>query len=209
MVDFFIFLKEQQKVELILDSDRRIYGVVTSVIGDRVSISTEQKIILKENMPIEVNTYSDNGVYSGQSMVIDYKWEYKKRVIIIEYPKEIKHSQRREYLRANIETDFELFITSGEDENKKESKIIGKTRDICGKGISFYYTKPLSQFSQYSVKIILKGREIFSKCRLVYTKVSIVKGKPLFINAFVLTGITLDDSKFITDECMSFQLKKN
>ena len=209
MVDFFIFLKEQQKVELILDSDRRIYGVVNSVIGDRVSISTEQKIILKENMPVEINTYSDSGVYSGESKIIDYKWEYKKRVIVVEYPKEIKHSQRREYLRANIKTDFELFIKSGDSEAKKESRINGKTRDICGKGISFYYSKPLSQFSQYSVKIILKDREIFSTCRLVYTKVSIVEGKPQFINAFVLTGITIDDSKFITDECMAFHLKKN
>ena len=209
MVDFFIFIKEQQKIELILDSDRRIYGVITSVIGDKVEISTDQKVILKENMPIEVNTYSDNGVYSGQSRIIDYKWEYKKRTITIEYPKEIKHSQRREYLRANIKADFELFITSGEDENIKESKITGKTRDLCGKGISFYYSKPLSQFSQYSVTIKLKDREIFSTCKLVYTKVSIVEGKPLFINAFVLTGITLDDSKFITDECMAFHLKKN
>ena len=209
MVDFFIFLKEQQKVELILESDRRIYGVVTSVIGDKVSISTEQKIILKKNMSVEVNTYSDNGVYSGKSIITDYKWEYKKRIIVIEYPKEIKHSQRREYLRANIKTDFELSITSGDEDNKKESKINGKTRDICGKGMSFYYTKPLSQFSQYSVKIIIKDREVFSTCRLVYTKVSLVEGKPQFINAFVLTGITFDDSKFITDECMAFHLKKN
>ena len=207
MVDFFIFIKEQQKIELILDSDRRIYGVVMSVIGDKVTVSTEQKVILKENQPIEVNTYSDNGVYSGQSRVIDYKWEYKKRLITIEYPKEIKHSQRREYLRANIVAYFELKITEGEEESVKESLIAGKTRDLCGKGMSFYYSKPLSQFSKYSVKIMLKGKEIYSSCRLVYTKVAVIDGKPKFINAFVLTGITLDDSKFITDECMAFHLK--
>ena len=47
----------------------------------KVEISTDQKVILKKDMPIEVNTYSDNGVYSGQSRVIDYKWEYKKILI--------------------------------------------------------------------------------------------------------------------------------
>ncbi|MBQ7450805.1 hypothetical protein IJS77_05245 [bacterium] len=208
MVDFFIFIKEQQKIELILDSDRRIYGVVISVIGDRVTVSTDQKVILKENQPLEVNTYSDNGVYSGQSRVLSYNWEYKKRTIVIEYPKEIKHSQRREYLRANIITDFELNVTDGEFEDKKESVITGKTRDICGKGMSFYYSKPLSQFSNYSVKIKLKGKEIYSSCRMVYTKMAVFEGKPQFINAFVLTGITIDDSKFITDECIAFHLKK-
>lgn len=209
MVDFFIFIKEQQKIELILDSDRRIYGVVTSVIGDKVTLSTEQKVILKENTHVEVNTYSDNGVYSGQSRVIDYKWEYKKRIIVIEYPKEIKHSQRREYLRANIEADFELTINNEENDKSQTEIIKGKTRDICGKGMSFYYSKPLSQFSQYSVKIKLKNKEIYSSCRIVYTKVTILNGKPQFINAFVLTGITIDDSKFITDACMEFHLKKN
>ena len=207
MVEFFIFIKEQQKIELILDSDRRIYGVVTSVVGDRVTISTEQKVILKVNQPLEINTYSDNGVYSGQSKVIDYSWEYKKRIIVIEYPKEIKHSQRREYLRANIITDFKLTISDGEEDDPVTTEINSKTRDICGKGFSFFYKRPLSQFSKYSATINLKGREILSSCRLVYTKVAVFDGKPQFINAFVMTGITLDDTKFITDECMKFQLK--
>ncbi len=203
MVDFFIFIKEQQRVELIFDKDRRIYGVISSVLGDKVTILTEQKPILHKNQSLEINTYSENGVYCGESKVLDYKWEYKKRIITIEYPKEIKHSQRREYLRANIKASFELSVYTDE----KQTVINGETRDICGKGISFYYEKPLSQFSKYNVKIKLKNKEIFSTCQLVYTKVSIVDMKPMFVNAFVLTGITLDDTKFIADMCMEYHLK--
>ena len=204
MVDFFIFIREQQRVELIFDSDKRIYGIITSVIGNRVTIVTEQKINLHKNQPLEINTYSENGVYSGESKVIDYKWEYKKRTVVIEYPKEIKHSQRREYLRANIKAKIELNII-----NEEETSLIkAETKDICGKGISFYYDKPLSQFLKYNVKIKLKNREILSSCQLVYTKVAIVDNKPKFVNAFVLTGITIDDTKFISDECMEFHLKQ-
>lgn len=204
MVDFFIFIREQQRVELIFDSDKRIYGIITSVIGNRVTIVTEQKINLHKNQPLEINTYSENGVYSGESKVIDYKWEYKKRTVVIEYPKEIKHSQRREYLRANIKAKIELNII-----NEEETSLIkAETKDICGKGISFYYDKPLSQFLKYNVKIKLKNREILSSCQLVYTKVAIVDNKPKFVNAFVLTGITVDDTKFISDECMEFHLKQ-
>lgn len=204
MVDFFIFIREQQRVELIFDSDKRIYGIITSVIGNRVTIVTEQKINLHKNQLLEINTYSENGVYSGESKVIDYKWEYKKRTIVIEYPKEIKHSQRREYLRANIKAKIELTII-----NEEETSLIkAETKDICGKGISFYYDKPLSQFLKYNVKIKLKNREILSSCQLVYTKVAIVDNKPKFVNAFVLTGITIDDTKFISDVCMEFHLKQ-
>ena len=204
MVDFFIFIKEQQKVELIFSGDRRIYGTITSVIGDRVTIVSEQKINnLKIGQPIEVNTYSENGVYSGQSQLISYSSDINKRSFIINYPKEIKHSQRREYLRANINANFELTITN---DNGQEI-ISGKTRDICGKGISFFYEKPLSQFSKYNVKIKLKGKEIISNCQLVYTRVTIEKGKPKFVNAFVLTGIITDDIKFLVDECISHHLK--
>ena len=203
MVDFFIFIKEQQKVELIFDGDRRIYGTIISVIGDRVTIVTEQKINVKIAQPVEVNTYSENGVYSGQSHIISYVSENNKRSIIINYPKEIKHSQRREYLRANISTNFELTITN--DENQEI--ISGKTRDICGKGLSFFYEKPLSQFSKYNVKIKYKGKEIISSCQLVYTRVTIEKGKPKFVNAFVMTGITVDDIKFLVEECISYHLK--
>ena len=204
MVDFFIFLKEQQRVELILDGDRRIYGVISSVIGDRVTVVTEQKINLNKNQSVEINTYSENGVYSGLSKIIDFKWEYKKRIIVIGYPKEIKHSQRREYLRANIKAKIELTVI-----NEEETSLIkAETKDICGKGISFYYDKPLSQFSKYNVKIKLKSREIVSSCQLVYTRVVIVEMKPKFINAFVLTGITVDDTKFISDACMEFHLKQ-
>ena len=204
MVDFFIFIKEQQKVELIFNKDRRIYGIITSVIGDRVTIVTEQKVNPNKNQVVEINTYSENGVYSGITKVVDSKWEYKKRSIIVEYPKEIKHSQRREYLRANIKAKFELTVENEE----KTSSIRGETKDICGKGISFYYEKPLSQFLKYNVKIKLKNREILSSCQLVYTKVAIVDMKPKFINAFVLTGITVDDTKFIVDECMNYHLKQ-
>lgn len=204
MVDFFIFIKEQQRVELIFNGDKRIYGTISSVIGDKVTIVTDQKINPSKKQSVEINTYSENGVYSGISSVIDCKWEYKKRSIVIEYPKEIKHSQRREYLRANIKAKFELSVTSDESTNI----IQGETKDICGKGISFYYDKPLSQFSKYNVKIYLKNREIISSCQLVYTRVVIVDMKPKFVNAFVLTGITLDDTKFVTDECMEFHLKQ-
>lgn len=209
MVEFFIFIREQQKVELIFNNDKRIYGTIITVLGNNITIVTEQKINLKKNEKIEINTYSDNGVYSGESHVIDFKWEYKKRTIIIEYPREIKHTQRREYLRANIKTDFELIITKDNDENNNKKEIIkGKTRDLCGKGISFIYQKSLSQFSKYNVKIKLKTREILSSCQLVYTKITFEEGQPKFINAFVLSGITFDDSKFITEECMRYHLKQ-
>lgn len=205
MVDFFIFIKEQQRVELIFEKDRRIYGIITSVLGNRVTIVTEQKLNLQKKQPVEINTYSENGVYSGESKVVDYKWEYKKRTIVIDYPKEIKHSQRREYLRANIKAKFELTI----NDEEKISYINGETRDICGKGISFYYERPLSQFLKYNVKIKLKNREINSSCQLVYTKVAIVNMEPKFVNAFVLMGITVDDTKFIVDKCMEYHLKNN
>ncbi len=205
MVDFFIFIKEQQRVEILLDNDKRIYGIIMSVLGDRVTIVTDQKINLKKDEIVDINTYSENGVYTGASRVLDYKWEYKKRTIIISYPREIKHSQRREYLRANIKTDFELTVTSNDE---KSFSVSGKTKDLCGQGVSFYYDYPLSQFSKYSVKIKLRNREIISSCQLVYTKVAIFEGKPQFINAFVLTGITVDDKKFLIDECINYHLKK-
>lgn len=205
MVDFYIFIKEQQRVELIFDKDKRVYGVIMSVIGNKVSIVTEQKLNILKDQSLEINSYSENGVYSGISKVLDYTWEYKKRVITITYPIGIKHSQRREYLRANIETPFELTI----NDEEKSQKISGVTKDICGKGISFYFERPLSQFSKYNVTIKLKNKIINSSCQLVYTRVVLKDGKPQFVNAFVLIGITVDDMKFIIDECMEFHLKNN
>lgn len=135
MVEFFIFIKEHQKVELIYNEEKRVYGTITSVIGDKVTIVTEQKPVLKKNQEIEINTYSENGIYCGMCKVLDYLFEYKKRTIIISYPQIIKHTQRREYLRADINADFELEVTG---DNSRET-IKGKTKNICGKGLSFLF----------------------------------------------------------------------
>ena len=70
--------------------------------------------------------FSEDGVYSATSRIISSNYLNETTFYMLSFPSNIKHSQRREYLRADIQTDFVLSIFLGDEE---VNKIFAKTKN--------------------------------------------------------------------------------
>lgn len=156
----------------------------------------------KKGSNLNLNVYSQDGIYNSISKVIDVKEEDDITVYSISYPAQNKINQRREYFRANLKIPFVMTITR----NGKNEVIEGETVNICGKGICIKTTKPFLPYDDISVVINFKVRSIQTKAEYVYTKPLIENGKPEFHHAFVLTTIAQEDIDYIVAQCFLFQL---
>ena len=95
-----------------------------------------------------------------------------------------------------------LLVTS----TKEEILVEAKTRNICGRGMSYLSEKPLPNYHSVHIDLLFKGKVISTSAMLVYSKVLAVNNKPKFVHAFSFTNITKRDIDFIIKKCFLHQL---
>ena len=126
------FLKPSNKLEIILDNNS-YFCTIYYVENDKLTVFFDKHTELPEK-EIEVNIYAEDGIYSATSRILSSNYLNETTFYMLSFPSNIKHSQRREYLRADIETDFALKVML---EGTQIEKIISTTKNICAKGLAF------------------------------------------------------------------------
>lgn len=152
---------------------------------------------------LKLHIYTDNGIYSATSKILLATKGIVSTEYVIAYPANSKHSQRREYFRADMPIDFKLVLKT---DTKEEIQVEAKTRNICGRGMSFLSDKPLPSYHSIHIDLLFKGKTISTSAMLVYSKVLAISGKPKFIHAFSFTNITKRNIDFIIKKCFLHQL---
>ena len=151
---------------------------------------------------IEINIYADDGIYNATSRILSSNYLNETTFYMLSFPSNIKHSQRREFLRANIETDFSLTLSL---DGTQVDKIISTTKNICAKGIAFIADKQMSAYTNMEVELYLEGKVIRTHAELVYSNPIRIDNTFKFLTAVTFTDISKEEMNFITLQCMKFK----
>lgn len=194
------FLKPSNKLEIIID-EKSYYCTIYYVEDDIVTVIADKNIELPEQN-IDINIYAEDGVYNAMSRIVSGSELNGQYFYRLSFPVNIKYSQRREFLRADIETDF---ILSVKFENEEVDRIETKTKNLCAKGLCFIAGKQIKTYSSLDVTLFLAGKEIRTKGEIVYINPARIDNSFKFITAVTFIDISQEEMNFITLQCMKFK----
>jgi len=209
LTEFLNYLNKIKRFEISF-GQKRYYCDIIAISDDKIRVTYPiyqgKSPQLNISDKIDVFLYCEGGIYSAQTEVLVLEYEPDgAKIMEISYPKEVKHSQRREYLRAKIEAPYLLKCTLENGENRTFE---GNCRNICGKGVNFLLKEQLKECVSAQIELKVNGRKILSSAQLVYSQ-PILTGEALsFSTAFILTSIDNDDMEHIIKECFLFQLQE-
>lgn len=199
-MDKFSFLKPSNKLEIIVDN-KSYFCTIYYVENEKLTVFFDKQTELPEK-EIEINIYAQDGIYNATSRILSSNYLNETTFYMLSFPSNIKHSQRREYLRADIEADFAMKIMF---DGQEFEKIISTTKNICAKGLAFVADKQMSAYTELEVDLFLAGKEINTKAELVYCTPIRVDNAFKFLTAVTFTNISKEEMNFITLQCMKFK----
>ena len=199
-MDTYSFLKPSNKLEIIVDG-KSYFCTIYYVENDKLTVFFEKQTDLPEK-EIEINIYSEDGIYDATSRILSSNYLNETTFYMLSFPSNIKHSQRREYLRANIETDFSMKIILDGTEVEEIHSI---TKNICAKGLAFIADRQMSAYTTLEVELLLDGKSIKTQAELVYSTPIRVNNTFKFMTAVTFTTISKEAMNFITLQCMKFK----
>lgn len=210
MVDLYRQFKDFKSFEVSFFNKnnelQKLVCTVKSIENNNLHLSANNKdnknITANVGDELKLHIYTDNGIYSASSKVVLVTPGVVNTEYIISYPANSKHSQRREFFRAEMSIDFEIKISSEEEQKAIE----GKTKNICGKGMSFVSSAPFLDNGSVSIKLKFQEQEIETKAVLVYSKQIMLNESPKFIHALTFTSISQKNIDFIVKKCFLHQL---
>lgn len=213
MADIYNQFKDFKAFEVMfLDKEsnlQKIICTVKSIENNRILLNANnhknKNISAVVGDELKLHIYTDSGIYSATSKVILATKGPLNTEYVISYPAESKHSQRREYFRAEISVDFELTVIP-KDKPDEPLKIKHKAKNICGKGLSYISDKPFPDYSSIDVELFFQERNIITSASLVYSKPLLINNRPKFIHAFTFTSISKNNIDFIVKKCFLHQL---
>lgn len=213
MQDIYNKFREFKSFEItFVNQDRelqRLFCTVKSIENNRIILGannqTNRNIFASVGDELQLHIYTEQGVYSAKSRMLLVTKGIISTEYVISYPSHSKHSQRREYFRAEIPAPFKMKVFQSYDVNDFVL-IDKKARNICGKGMSYLSERPFTDYSSIELEIFFENRVIATSADLVYTQPTTINGRPYFINAFTFTDILKGDIEFLIKQCFFHQL---
>lgn len=213
MVDIYNQFKDFKNFEVVFHNKenelQKIFCNIKSIESGSLIISANNQknknIVAEIGCDLKLYIYTDMGIYSANSKVILVSKGMINTEYVISYPTDSKHSQRREYFRADIPVKFSLTVFP--NENIEDCVVINSTtRNICGKGMSYISNKPFFDYIALGVELFFDEKMVKTSAQLVYTKPIIINGQTKFIHAFTFTDISKTNIEFIIKKCFFHQL---
>lgn len=213
MVDIYDQFKDFKAFEVSFTNKEQqtqtLYCSVKSIENNRIILDANNQrnnnVFTDVGDELRLHIYTDNGIYSATSKVLLVTKGLMNTEYIIAYPANSKHSQRREYFRADLAVNFLIDIMTAEEPPKKIS-FEAKTRNVCGKGMSFVHDKPFPEYSSIRVNMLFKERTLETTATLVYSKQIVAGSNPKYIHAFVFNSISQKNIDYIVKQCFLYQL---
>lgn len=215
MADIYDQFKDFKSFEVTFYNDnnelQKIFCNVKSIENSSIIIDTDNaqnnNVFAKVGDDLKLYIYTENGIYSATSKVLLANKGVFITEYIISYPANSKHSQRREYFRADLNVKFKMNVSMTSDSDSSSGFIIeSSTRNICGKGMSYITDTPFPEYDVIVIDLFFNEKTINTLAKLVYSKQIVVGNKPKFIHAFTFTNIFPKDIDFIVKKCFLHQL---
>lgn len=213
MVDIYNQFKDFKSFEIVFFNKekelQRLFCSVKSIENNSLVITANNQknknVFAHAGDNIQLHIYTESGIYSSSSKIIMVTKGLLNTEYIITYPTNSKHSQRREYFRADIPVKFTMTVFP--NENIEDCLVIeSTTRNICGKGMSFISNKPFLDYIAIGVELFFDEKIVKTSAQLVYTKTIVINDQTKFIHAFTFTDITKKNIEFLIKKCFLHQL---
>ena len=196
----YSFLKPSNKLEIKIGEERH-FCTIYYVENDEITVFLDTGKDLPE-CEIEINIYAPDGIYNAKSEILSGNYLGEKVFYKLSFPTNIKHSQRREYLRADIETPFHLLIKDGDE---KPIMVESITKNICAKGLCFVSDRLITSYSKLSVEMLLNGKMVKTGAELVWSNPVRMDNTFKFMTALTFVDISKEDMDFVAKECRNFK----
>lgn len=213
MVDIYNQFKDFKSFEVsFLSSEnelQRLLCTIKSIENNRIILDANNQknkgVFANVGDELKLHIYTENGIYSATSKVLLVTKGILNTEYIIAYPANSKHSQRREYFRAEKMVNFSMELQT-KDTAQNSITIEGLTKNICGKGMSYVSNAPFEDYESIEITLNFEEFAIETSASLVYSKQIIINDKPKFIHAFTFTNISQKNIDFIVKKCFLHQL---
>lgn len=213
MVDIYNQFKDFKSFEVhFFDEENELQKLICTVKSiennSLVLNANNQKnkdVFAKVGDELKLHIYTDMGIYSATSKVILCSKGLINTEYVISYPTNSKHSQRREYFRADIPVKFKL-VAHGNENPEDIFVVESTTKNICGKGMSYVSAKPFFDYSSIQVELFFDECTISTSAQLVYTKALSLIDQTKFVHAFTFEDISKKDIEFLIKKCFLHQL---
>lgn len=166
--------------------------------SDRVAVvfSEDHSYLIKklpEGKEVEVVVYTDSGIFSFDSIVINSPLEHD---FVIEIPGEKKHIQRRDYVRSPFNLRLVL--------SQNATEIVTKTINIGGGGIRLLLKDELKTNSIWKFTLYMPDDEIATgKGTILY---SLLQGKNI-VSVLKFVEISETDRNKIIKKCFEEEVR--
>lgn len=213
MVDIYNQFRDFKAFEVILldgkEKFQKIFCTVKSIENNRIILNANnnvnKNIFAEVGDELKLYIYTENGIYSATSKILLATPGVISTEYVIAYPVNSKHSQRREYFRAEIPVDFSMNISLTEN-NNENIVVEAKARNICGMGMSYISSTPFPEHNTIELTFFFKEKIINTFANLVYSKQIVIGNRPKFVHAFMFTSISQKHTDFIVKKCFLHQL---
>jgi c-di-GMP-binding flagellar brake protein YcgR len=213
MLDIFKQYKDFKAFEIVYYNEdkqpHKILCTLQNIEDDRIVVHADIKknhsAYARLGDDVQMNIYTELGVYSSMSKILSVEKRTTLTEYVLAYPQYSRHSQRREYFRADIAIKFEMQVTTLEN---RVFNITGVTKNICGNGMCYISDKSFSGYSDIKLRLLFEKKAIDIGAELVYSRPQIINNVcTKFINAFTFNEISEKDTDFIVQQCFLHQLK--
>lgn len=212
MEDIYNQFKEFKSFEVVfidsMGNPQKIFCTVRSIANDNLVIDSNNEknknVLADVDTELKLHIYTENGIYTATSKVLSLEKGLIHTEYTITYPVNSKHSQRREYFRADLMIDFKMDVVT---KDTNESFVVNaKTKNICGKGMSFVCEKEFSKDDSIQVELKFEERIIKTSASVVYSKQIDFDMRTRYLLAFNFIDISDKDVDFIVKKCFLHQL---
>lgn len=213
MADFYNEFKDFKSFEVVFHNKnnelQKIICNVKRIEHDRIIIDADNQknlgVFADAGDEFNLHIYTENGIYSASSKILQVTRGTINTEYVIAYPANSKHSQRREYFRADISVPFTMSVLSIASPNTPVD-INSKTKNICGKGMSYISDSVFPVHNLIELELTFPEKVIDTQAELVYSKQILINNRPKFIHAFTFTTINKGSIDFIIKKCFLHQL---
>lgn len=213
MIDIFNQFREFKSFEAALihegDNPQKIFCSINSVENDKITIDASNKknhAVAVVGDELKLYIYTENGVYTAKSKVLEVDKGLLLTKYVIAHPEDTKHSQRRDYFRADMTVKFNIEATP-KDETQKIFLERAETKNICGKGLCYISKHPFPVCKEIKIDLWLDNETIETESILIHSSETTIAGKIKYIHAFNFTTISQRNIDYIVKKCFLHQLE--
>lgn len=184
----------------------KVYAIESSYIVVSSNLEKNAFVEVPEGAKVKIYVYTENGVYSSDSDVLIVEKKVNHVLYTLTYPQNSKHSQRREFFRAEMPVPIKVTVVT-DLLNQTSYDFKTRSKNICGNGICFMSEVQIKNYEQIIISMNFAEKDIEVTAKLIYSKSRFVKGREYFTNALTFTDISDKDTDFIVKKCFLFQLR--